>query len=425
MGGVHVHHEIAGTGPAVLLTHGFAASSHMYAATVADLSARPHDDHVGHPGPRQERLADRPGGVLRRRCRWRTWPRSSTPPAPTRAVLVGHSLGGYLSLEFALAHPERVEGLVLVDTGPGFRKDEARQRLERDGRALRRRPRRARARRPARRAPSSTPACTAAPEGLALAARGILRQRDGHVLEALPSIAVPTLVVVGERDEPFLAGSAVHGGEDPRRPAGRRSRAPGTPRRSPTPTSSTPPLRAFLAETGAPMSRTSGRRSAPGSPTTGTPTCRCASGAACCSTAAGRRRRGRRSGSAAACRRRPTPSSPRSSPPPAPSGRPSAPAWASPRRRCSPTAPTDLKRALLRADRHRRARRGASCSASPAADPTSPGSRPGPTRRRRVGRQRAEAVEHERPPRRLRDAARPDRLGRAQALTASPTSCCR
>ncbi len=35
--------------------------------------------------------------------------------------------------------------------------------------------------------------------------------------------------------------------------------------------------------------------------------------------------------------------------------------------------------------------------------------------RGRVGRQRAEAVEHERPPRRLRDAARPNRLGRAEA----------
>ncbi len=36
-------------------------------------------------------------------------------------------------------------------------------------------------------------------------------------------------------------------------------------------------------------------------------------------------------------------------------------------------------------------------------------------RRRRVGRQRSEAVEHERPPRRVRPARRPHRLGRAEA----------
>ena len=44
-------------------------------------------------------------------------------------------------------------------------------------------------------------------EGLAPAARGILRQGDAHVLESLPTIAAPTLVVVGENDEPFQAAS--------------------------------------------------------------------------------------------------------------------------------------------------------------------------------------------------------------------------
>ena len=37
--GVQIHYEAAGTGPAVLLTHGFTASSHMFAGTVADLAA--------------------------------------------------------------------------------------------------------------------------------------------------------------------------------------------------------------------------------------------------------------------------------------------------------------------------------------------------------------------------------------------------
>ena len=65
---------------------------------------------------------------------------------------------------------------------------------------------------------------------------------------------------------------------------------------------------------------------------------------------------------------------------------------------------------------------GASCSASPAPAPTSPGSRPGGARRRRVGRQRPEGVELVRAPRRLGHPARPHRLGRPEAPRASPTS---
>src|SRR6202000_3577428 len=43
-----------------------------------------------------------------------------------RAVLGGMSLGAYLSLAFSLVHPQRVAALVLVDTGPGYRNDAAR-----------------------------------------------------------------------------------------------------------------------------------------------------------------------------------------------------------------------------------------------------------------------------------------------------------
>lgn len=43
------------------------------------------------------------------------------------AVLVGHSLGGYLSLALAITQPALVRGLVCVATGPGYRNDEARE----------------------------------------------------------------------------------------------------------------------------------------------------------------------------------------------------------------------------------------------------------------------------------------------------------
>jgi pimeloyl-ACP methyl ester carboxylesterase len=50
-------------------------------------------------------------------------------------VLVGMSLGGYLSLAFHGRYPERVAALVLVDTGPGFKNDEARDRWNGEARA--------------------------------------------------------------------------------------------------------------------------------------------------------------------------------------------------------------------------------------------------------------------------------------------------
>ena len=45
----------------------------------------------------------------------------------------------------------------------------------------------------------------ASAQGLAHAARGMLAQTSARVIDGLPSIAVPTLVIVGDKDEPFVA----------------------------------------------------------------------------------------------------------------------------------------------------------------------------------------------------------------------------
>jgi len=122
----NIRYQVTGNaGPALLLSHGFGATSAMFAGNVpalADTHRVVTWDLRGHGGSEYpadpdsyssaNALADM-GALL-------------AELGVDGAVLGGHSLGGYLSLQFTLAFPERVTGLVLIDTGPGFRNDAAR-----------------------------------------------------------------------------------------------------------------------------------------------------------------------------------------------------------------------------------------------------------------------------------------------------------
>jgi pimeloyl-ACP methyl ester carboxylesterase len=123
-----------------------------------------------------------------------------------RAVIGGHSLGGYLSLRFHLLQRHRVAGLVLIDTGPGYRQDAAR-----DGWNTMAENYAANFERRGLGALGDSAEVSGDVHrdvtGLIRAARGILTQFDGQVIESLPGIEVPTLVIVGEDDTPFLDGS--------------------------------------------------------------------------------------------------------------------------------------------------------------------------------------------------------------------------
>ena len=202
--GVRIHYAAHGSGPAVLLTHGYAATSRMWEPQVAALAPRSRViawDMRGHgasdspddPARYSHALAIADMAAVLDAC-----------DAP-RAVVGGLSLGGFLSLAFHRAHPERVRALMLFDTGPGYKKDEARagwnRFAEKQARAFETRGLDALARSTEVRAADHRSA-----QGLAHAARGILAQRDAGVIESLPTIRVPTLLVAGVEDEPYLAG---------------------------------------------------------------------------------------------------------------------------------------------------------------------------------------------------------------------------
>ncbi|MDD1532181.1 MULTISPECIES: alpha/beta fold hydrolase [unclassified Bradyrhizobium] len=204
--GVNIYYEVHGEGPPLLLTHGYSSTSAMWHGQV-DALAREHKlilwDMRGHgrsdypDDPRAYSEALTVGDMAA----------ILDAVGAERAIIGGLSLGGYMSLAFYRAHPERTRALLIIDTGPGFKKDEAREawnaralatadRLDREGLEVLK---------------SATPERAAAShrnaKGHSLAARGMLTQRDARVIELLPDIKVPSLIVVGADDTPFLAAS--------------------------------------------------------------------------------------------------------------------------------------------------------------------------------------------------------------------------
>jgi pimeloyl-ACP methyl ester carboxylesterase len=197
-------HNPQADGVPLLLTHGFGATAGMWDRNVDVLSVdRPVIvwDMRGHGS------SDAPDdmGSYSEQISVADMAAILDAAGAEKAVLGGMSLGGYLSLAFHLVHPERVAALVLVDTGPGYRKDEARDKwnawVERRAQELES---------GRTRADSSAELAQAVhehPEGLPRAARGVMAQKDARVITSLDSIAVPTLVIVGADDTDFLAGA--------------------------------------------------------------------------------------------------------------------------------------------------------------------------------------------------------------------------
>ena len=139
-------------------------------------------------------------------------------------VLAGLSFGGLASIHYALAHPARTRALVLVDSGPGFKKPEAQERwtkqVARTAEVLTTRGFDAFVRGKAAitcvgrflELPASKAAAAAIekqdPQGLANFGIHIAGPAPA-VIDELRSIACPALVVVGEEDKPYLAAAEV------------------------------------------------------------------------------------------------------------------------------------------------------------------------------------------------------------------------
>lgn len=203
--GVQIYFEDHGSGTPLLLSHGYTATSQMWEGQVAafsdryrlitwDMRGHGRSDSPDDLAQYSEDLTVADMAALLDHCEI------------DKAFIGGLSLGGYMTLAFYRCHAERAKALLLFDTGPGYKNDEARngwnQHAERRAADLEER---------GFAALNSSPEVAASrhrgAQGLALAARGMLVQRNAKVMEMLPTIRVPTLVLVGADDTPFLAAT--------------------------------------------------------------------------------------------------------------------------------------------------------------------------------------------------------------------------
>jgi pimeloyl-ACP methyl ester carboxylesterase len=203
--GVKIYYEAAGQGFPVLLSHGYSSTTRAWQGQVDALKDRYQVitwDMRGHgqtDSPEdqaqysEDATVEDMAAVLR-------------AAGASQAVVGGLSLGGYASLAFYLKYPEMVRALMLFDTGPGYRNPQARagwnETSEQRARDFEAKGLEALGGGAEIRISQHRSAA-----GLAKAARGILAQFDSRVIESLENIKVPTLVLVGAKDQPFLAAT--------------------------------------------------------------------------------------------------------------------------------------------------------------------------------------------------------------------------
>jgi pimeloyl-ACP methyl ester carboxylesterase len=209
-----------GSGPTVVLVHGFGGAKEDFADHLDALAARNHVVTFDHRGHGESDAPEDPASYSLDRLAADVLAVIDAVGAE-RATLLGHSMGGMTVRRVVLTAPERVDALVLMDTSPGPVPGLDGELLEagaeialNDGMAELKRVMDAFQ-------PLNTPAyeqllldrpgyqefCeqkwwTLSAVMWATLARAIRDQPDD--LAALAGVTAPTLVIVGEQDEPFL-----------------------------------------------------------------------------------------------------------------------------------------------------------------------------------------------------------------------------
>lgn len=197
-----VHYEVAGKGEPLVLVHGLCESTRLWSRNVPGLIRHYRVYLVDLPGfgamHRYRRQFD-----LARSGLWLAAWLQALDLEPVN--LVGHSMGGYVSMALAATHPEKVKRLVLVDSIGIPLNLSVRHLVYPAFKAI------------VRTIPSfwvciGYDYLRAGPRMVLHATRQIVALEAAEVLAALASRRVPTLIIWGERDDlvPFGLGRQLH-----------------------------------------------------------------------------------------------------------------------------------------------------------------------------------------------------------------------
>ncbi len=176
-----LHTVSAGVGRPIVFVHGLGMSAATWTPVTERLTDRFHVVAVDLLGHGASPVPDDPAEYTRDRALTDLDDLLAELDAP--AVLVGHSLGGYLALAHAATRPGALAGIVVLNTGPGYRDADKRAAWN------------DRSRRNAHRF------------GVPEQATALNLQEDSVVMDRLTEMRTPTLVLVGGDDRPEYVGS--------------------------------------------------------------------------------------------------------------------------------------------------------------------------------------------------------------------------
>ncbi len=177
---MRVHVESIGSGPPVVCTHGIGASRHTFDALTDELKDQFTVITWDLPGHGQSQNFEDAAAYDRDRVLEDLDEIVADLTQPP--IMLGHSLGGYLTLAWAATRSASVAGYVIMATGPGFRNAEKRDSWN------------AMSRRNAHRFGVATPVTE------------MNLQHDSVVMERMDQMTSRFELLVGDEDNPQLQG---------------------------------------------------------------------------------------------------------------------------------------------------------------------------------------------------------------------------